>query len=196
MPQTNVPLVKPVSRDDMERWADQLLGQYYPDSLTGRERLPVDDILDRLLPQAFQIDFGIDDLPAGVEGIAEPPNRLTIGPDVFDALGEAGRARFTGCHEAVHALVHLPQLTQRLVSGSAAASLYRRSEVPTYRDPEWQANRGAAALLMPARATWALIERHGYTPEPLLETFGVSRQAASHRIDDAANGRLWRPPLT
>ena len=143
------------------------------------------------------MDFGIDELPLGVEGIAEPPNRLTISPDVFDALGHAGRARFTGSHEAVHALLHLRQLTARLESpGGGAARLHRRSDVPAYRDPEWQANRGAAALLMPARVTWALISKYGFNPDPLVETFGVSQQAATFRVDDAAGGRLWRPRMT
>ena len=65
-------------------------------------------------------------------------NRILIREDIYSRAVEGqGRARFTIIHEIGHALLH----------GGRSVS-YARGEIPTYCDPEWQANAFAGEFLM------------------------------------------------
>ena len=91
--------------------------------------------------------------------------------------------------------MHLRQINSRYES-SGSVQMHRRERIVPYRDPEWQANRGAAALLMPAIPFWrvfgARLDR--VDPAEVARTFGVSYTAAKYRLDDALAGRMWRTP--
>jgi hypothetical protein len=92
-----------------------------------------------------------------------------IREDVYDgALRDEPRQRFTVAHEAGHAMMHIGTLN-RVPANTG--------KVPTYRDPEWQANRFAGALLMPRH-----LVRQCQTIEEIMRRFGVSREAAAARI--------------
>lgn len=52
------------------------------------------------------------------------------------------RDRFTLCHEIGHYFLHRPEIMS-----------FARGEVPTYRDPEWQANTFAGELMAPYELT-------------------------------------------
>ena len=64
---------------------------------------------------------------------------MTIREDVYDrAVDGNARDRFTLCHELGHFLLHTPERVS-----------FARGEVPTYMDPEWQANVFAGELMAP-----------------------------------------------
>ena len=192
MPQDKVPLVSPLSRIQIDAWGEAFLERHFPELLRGPGPLPIRKIVDIILPRDYGIDVGVADMTGAVEGICEPPDRLTLRSDVYDGLDGSGPDRFTGAHEVVHAIGHLPQLNARYES-SVRVPVYRRSRVRAFEDPEWQANRGAAALLMPASVVWQLLQRWGNDPSALVDAFGVSVTAARFRIDDALNNRLLTP---
>lgn len=193
MTSRRVPVVRPESRHSIDRWADAFLGQHYPHLLERPGLLPVDHLIDVILPRHYGVDSGIDTLPPGVEGVTEPPNRITIRDSAYDGIIAGNpRDRFTGAHEATHAVRHLHQINQRFES-TGGVRLHRRSEVPVYADPEWQANRGAAALLMPARVIARMTLAGKVAAPDVARLFGVSMQAAEYRLDDAAAGRMWMP---
>uniref|UniRef100_E6VH73 IrrE N-terminal-like domain-containing protein n=1 Tax=Rhodopseudomonas palustris (strain DX-1) TaxID=652103 RepID=E6VH73_RHOPX len=92
-----------------------------------------------------------------------------IREDVYDAaVADNPRHRFTVAHEAGHALMHVGTLNRMPASDG---------KVPAYRDPEWQANRFAAALLMPRQ-----LVKKCRSVEEIMQRFGVSREAAELRI--------------
>ena len=192
MPQDSVPLVSPLRRIDIDAWGEGFLRTHFPALLQEPGKLPIREIVDIVLPRDYEVDVGVADLNGAVEGICEPPNRLTLRAEVYDGLDDSGHDRFTGAHEVTHALGHLPQLNARYES-TVGVPVYRRSRVKPFRDPEWQANRGAAALLMPAVMVRWLLERCGPDIPAFASVFGVSRKAASYRIDDALNNRLLTP---
>src|SRR5690606_22594420 len=101
---------------------------------------------------------------------------------VYDALmdGQA-RARYTTPHACGHGVLHRPENQNPLVE-NAPPTLYRRQELPRYRNPEWHANVFAAAFLMPTAAVRALVDRYGADPYAMAETFGVSPRAADLRL--------------
>jgi hypothetical protein len=92
---------------------------------------------------------------------------LYLREDVYArAVRNVPRDRFTVAHEVGHALMHVGSLN--MVDASC--------EVPKYRNPEWQANWFAGALLMPAR-----FARRCYSVKEMEEKFGVSTSAARRR---------------
>ena len=66
-------------------------------------------------------------------------NIMRIREDVYNgAVDGIPRDRFTLCHELGHYLLHQPEYVS-----------YARGDIPTYCQPEWQANTFAAELMAP-----------------------------------------------
>lgn len=101
-------------------------------------------------------------------GQMDPGKRtVALRLDVYEGLiAHRGRDRFTACHEIGHAVMHGGRLN-RLAPGLKPAP---------YRDPEWQANTFASALLMPAHMM-AVVG----SIEDAAEEFGVTEEAARVR---------------
>lgn len=90
-------------------------------------------------------------------------NVMTIREDVYKRAVEGNpRDRFTLCHELGHYLLHQPECIS-----------YARGDVPTYRNPEWQANTFAAELMAPR----GLVK--DMTIEEIAQKCGMSYQAAA-----------------
>lgn len=88
---------------------------------------------------------------------------MYIREDVYEGVARGvPRDRFTLCHELGHYLLHQPERVS-----------HARGDVPTYRNPEWQANTFAAELMAP----YHLIK--DMTVEEIMEKCGMSRQAAT-----------------
>lgn len=66
-------------------------------------------------------------------------NIMRIRQNVYEgAIQGNPRDRFTLCHEFGHWLLHQPESVN-----------FARGDIPTYCDPEWQANTFAAELMIP-----------------------------------------------
>ena len=90
-------------------------------------------------------------------------NIMRIREDVYDgAVAGNPRDRFTLCHELGHFLMHQPQYIS-----------YARGDVPTYCQPEWQANTFAAELMAP----FELVK--DMTAKQIAESCGMSMMAAN-----------------
>ena len=192
-----VPEVKPLSRAAIDKWGCSIIEQHCPRLNEQLGHFPLLDFLDIVLPGHYRVDTGIEDLPVGVHGLSLLPNKLIIDPEIYARIDEGEpQARFTGAHEITHVLQHIPQINARCeVSGSI--QLYRREQIVPYRDPEWQANCGAAALLMPAISFWRFFGARldDVDPAEIAAAFGVSYSAAGHRLSHARSGRMWRPNM-
>ena len=99
MPQDKVPLVSPLRRIQIDAWGEAFLERHFPELLREPGPLPVRKIVDIILPRDYRIDVGVADMTGAVEGICEPPDRLTLRSDVYDGLDESGPDRFTGAHD-------------------------------------------------------------------------------------------------
>ena len=90
-------------------------------------------------------------------------NVMRIRLDVYlGAIKGNPRDRFTLCHELGHYLMHQPKYIS-----------YARGSVPTYCQPEWQANTFAAELMAP----YDLVK--DMQPEEIAEKCGMSLTAAT-----------------
>lgn len=90
-------------------------------------------------------------------------NVMRIRQDVYDrAVDGSPRDRFTLCHELGHYLLHQPEYIS-----------YARGSIPTYCQPEWQANTFAAELMAP----YHLVKN--MTVEEIARNCGMSKTAAN-----------------
>ncbi|KAB7782195.1 ImmA/IrrE family metallo-endopeptidase [Methylorubrum populi] len=139
-------------------------------------------LTDPFLDVARLLEFGLKGIAPGFEfqvldrevmgsrhGQMDPAERtVALRLDVYEGLiAHRGRDRFTACHEIGHAVLHGSRLN-RLGPGMRPPA--------AYRDPEWQANTFAGALLMPAHMMVVC-----GSIEDAVEEFGVTEDAARVR---------------
>jgi hypothetical protein len=178
-----VPAVSPRSRAQIEQEAQVIIGRFYPDLLREPGRFPVLDFFD-LLKDEFGLEPCVEQLSDGVEGITWPDGRVVLSEQTYRGASEGdGRSRFTVVHEGYHGIRHRREIRTALVH-TGELVLYRRSSIPAYRDPEWQAHTFASAALMPEPMVRLVAAS---TPRIQLawkvqNVFGVSNRAAEVRL--------------
>lgn len=183
-----VPKVQPLSRQAIEGIAEAFVARVSPSTLDGSKALPVEHIAEFKLADLFGVQFHVDNLPSGVEGRFEGQT-LTLATEVYNQLLRGvPRSRFTVAHEIGHCAMHR-RILQFLNSetNTKAVALYRRDTIESFRDPEWQANVFAGAVLMPIGAVKTIEASlpHQFRrllPDRLASRMGVSEEAARIRV--------------
>lgn len=177
-----VPIVPALSCYKIGQVAESLIKIAYPTLLQKPQPFPIDKFFEKDLPALLSYEYAVQELPHGIEGATDPIEKeVVLSPDSYDLLLEGnGRARFTACHEIGHVILHARFLRERLLDGRGTVKLHR-SNIPAYKDPEYQADAFASALLMPTTHVQNLLKR-GVTSKNLASIFQVSRQAAEVRI--------------
>lgn len=182
-----VPQVSPMSRAKIELQATQITQQFWPELLEQPGRFPVLDFFE-LLRDAYGLDPGVGQLSEGVEGITWPDGRVFVSEETYRGAAEGkGRPRFTIPHEGYHGIQHRRQIRNALVH-TGQLVLHRRQAIPAYRDPEWQANTFASALLMPATMVQIVASQtdRWELGNVMQDVFGVSYRAAEVRLEKLA----------
>lgn len=160
----------PRSGDNIEDLADavrkifQLNDVYYfPVVPFAENGLPV-------LVEGLTFDVVESDLLGARMGAVDPlTGEFMIREDVYNgAAAGHPRHRFTIAHESGHALMHIGTLNRLPMTSG---------RVEAFRDPEWQANRFAAALLMPRH-----LVKTCTTVSEIMQRFGVSKECAELRV--------------
>lgn len=163
----------PMSWDAIENTAWQVRENC---GITSNPYFNVIRFLEHVLPKLYP-DFTYEIVDDSELGDAEGMNclgtpKIILPESVYEALYmDDGRARFTVAHEIGHLILH-PK--HRLSLSRNVGEV-----VPAFRDPEKQANRFAAALLMPKRL---LVNYRSATVADIMDIFGVSNQAAEIRM--------------
>ena len=177
-------VVSPRSRSDIEEVTEQLIERFQPAHCRLPGALDLEYLAEVELYNAFGFDIGPAKLDASVEAVSIPSERVIfIREDVYEALGRSqGRARFTVAHEIGHLVLH-GEVAEPFMSGNAATFYRKKGEIAPYRDPEWQAETFAGALLMPASTVRKLVADGGRSNELLSSVFEVSWAAARVRLE-------------
>ena len=177
-----LPAVHPRSRNDIEKMASRLIKAHYPDLLRVPGAFPIDEFAEFICPEVYGFSIGPSDLLSHIEAVTNPKRKVTfLRPDVYDGLLDGdNRARFTTCHELGHLLLH--SNVDSDFTASSQVRFFRKEELPPYRDPEWQADNFAGALLMPLPALDVYIAQYGSELNDLARKFHVSTDAAKVRI--------------
>lgn len=145
--------------------------------LTDVPYFPVVDIVEKVLGNILdEISFEVASASEmdDAEGLTCPRGKfIRIREDVYDEACTGGvRARFTFAHELGHLLLHTD--AEKPLARASAAERLR-----PFNSAEMQANRFAGTLLMPSRL---ILPTDG--PDDVMRRFGVSRPAATFRLDD------------
>ncbi len=159
-------MVAPVSRKEIKDFANDIRKC---SGLPDVGFFPLLDFVELVLPQmdpefTFCVEedwrMGNDQANYNVQN-----KTMKLRESVYEgACRGNGRDRFTLAHEIGHYFMHNDVVLSRAEPGS---------RIPAYRDPEWQANTFAAALLMPDH----LID--GLTPKQIAKKCGTSESAAA-----------------
>lgn len=98
-------------------------------------------------------------------------------PEDLEKVVGVRRKRYTIAHELSHMILgHKPPA---LLYGRGTPS--RREDIPLYRDPEWQADKGASFLLMTAAGVET---KCLFTAREVSEMFNVSEESAGYFLND------------
>lgn len=163
---------QPLSRMDIRRFAKgcrEKLG------LANEVRIDILWLMENVFPVLFRkYNFRLEIVTAeelgGNHGLTNPETgRILIREDVYEgAYRGNGRDRLTMTHEFAHFMMH-----DGVTLGLARVGEYE--SIPTYCDPEWQANAFAAEFLMDADLI------RDMTPAEIAKQCGVSLQAATYQ---------------
>jgi len=183
-----VPVVSGMSKEGIERAALRFLQKYNPESLASPSPVPIADIIEFDMPnEHLNLVVRVGTLPPPLEAITDSitrPGMIDLVLDIltYEALRDGNcRARFTAAHEAGHIELHAHQMPDAFHTGMYQA-FARRSDLPAYRDPEWQANYFAACVLMNREVMKAIVAKHGRSAEAVSDLLQVSLPAASRRL--------------
>ena len=136
---------------------------------------PVMAFLESVLSDKLEfvsLDVWPDAKCEGAEGYTCQKGEYIILPESVyrQAWDNMPRARFTVAHELGHLFLH---------AGRPLPRIQTTQRVAPFRDPEKQADRFAASLLMPWPHFRGIESRH-----EVVDLFGVSNQAAEIRYDE------------
>ncbi len=159
-------MAPPLSRRIIENFAEYVRQQI---GLNNNLYVPIIKILEHIIPRldpSFQLETLYEnEMNNEYARYCPQTNTLSIRQDVYMlACNDDPRHRFTVAHELGHYFMH-----DDITAFSRCES---NANIPTFRDPEWQANVFAAAFLMPKR----LIK--GMTPLQIAQSCKTSLQSA------------------
>lgn len=138
-------IAQPLSRKEIRRITQNLRNIL---GLENQPYFPIMPFIEGTLPMVDP-EFNLEILPkdemGNIHGLTFPEkHQILLREDVYEgACNGKGRDRFTVAHELGHYVLHTP-------SKIMLAKLESGITVPSYMDPEWQADVFAGELLMPA----------------------------------------------
>ncbi|BET60306.1 ImmA/IrrE family metallo-endopeptidase [Geobacter sp. 60473] len=175
-------LFQGMSGVQIDHLATNIIVQYQPEVLKGGKAFDVHRFVDTKLEDLTGvIPVYSNELPPEIYGLTDSANKQVIfQEDLATDESSLNFFRSTQAHETGHCFLHVPQLQQRSrtqvfrqAKGEDGIHLYRKDDIPIYRNPEWQAWRFAGALLMPENPL-RMILRDGASLGEIAETFGVN----------------------
>ncbi|XDD52526.1 ImmA/IrrE family metallo-endopeptidase (plasmid) [Leptospira sp. WS92.C1] len=180
-----VPIVKALSRKDVNRAADIFRERVDSAGLKMSYPIPIMDILEfGYLKKLYNYEWRTESMQSGLKGYTEFVEReLVLSEETYEGAS-AGNSSclFTVAHELGHVVLHDRQMTNRLYEQKEIVKL-NRGNIEAFKDPEWQANEFAAAFLMPFDQVRKILTENNFFPETEISfEFGVSDIAASIRI--------------
>lgn len=184
--------VAPMSGAGIDQEAATLLKHSQANCLDPRfpQKVDVEAIFEFDIPKLTGFKTGFCDYPDGIEGCTDVGNLTSNVSSSLLKKNMKNRRRSTIPHEAGHIWLHAPQLIRaRKVlifkdeKGRVHSGLPRLSPqfVRRFENPEWQADRFAAALLMPTEPVKACVQ-HGLSIPQIASLFEVSVALATSRL--------------
>ena len=178
-----VPEVPGRSWSGIDKIANRVLSQVYPELLYKPSAFPVIDFIEFELTGLCGYKLCVEELPPLIEAQTDFISKeIILSQDTYEKLHYNDvRARFTAVHEVGHVFLHSAHFEEIIIQKRTAIRL-SRSAIPPFKDPECQANVFAASILMPTKHVVNVVQQ-GNGPMELCNVFDVSWEAATHRIN-------------
>jgi uncharacterized protein DUF955 len=178
----------PCSGDQLEEMAILFLSKVQPEALIKPERVDIELIFDVDVPDLLGISTRYLDLPERIYGETNARKKTsTVSKKLAEHSNKSERRFFRSTlgHEIGHCIKHVKELnTFASILGEEELIHYRadQSKVPLFRNPEWQAWRLGAALLMPREPFINAFNLHGKNIGILVDIFDVNPAFVKSRI--------------
>jgi len=172
---------KPRSNKDLESLSLNLVKHYQPGVINQKQRFDTEEFFDVDLEKLTGVATDYQHLESGIYGYTDTDEMVcAISKELADDPSSEYFFRSTTAHEIAHAVLHVSDYRLRRAilrsvnkKGHDSLRLFHESEIPLYRNPEWQAWRFAGALLMPAQAFLSAV-KSGESLRDLSQHFGVN----------------------
>jgi Zn-dependent peptidase ImmA (M78 family) len=184
-----IPSTRSRSGNEIEEIALNIIKKFQPEILDRAAPFDIEMFFECDLEQICGVEPDYRELPTGIYGYTDSEAmESVISSELMDDWVEKRFCRSTIAHETGHALIHVPEFKLKKAmlkslqhKDDVSLRLYRDSEVPVYKNPEWQAWRFAGALLMPAPVIKAAIN-DGLDVRQLAELFQVNGAFVRSRL--------------
>lgn len=183
-------IFKPMSGQKIDRMAESVIARFQPEVLSGKAAFDIEAFVELELEDLTGINYDLSEvLPPGIYGVTDCKERkLWIRRDLVEDENKERFFRSTLAHEVGHSILHAPDLIRAgkqeiFEQGNSdnGARLYRKSNLPVYRNPEWQAYRYAGALLMPTNPFKKMVYE-GASVQELAVFFNVNPAFVRNRL--------------
>ena len=158
---------------EIDTIAQRELHRFQPAAIDEPQVVEVEAIFELGLPR-FGIEPDYQHLEQrGIQGYTDSQNMIcVVSSELADDPAASPYFRSTVAHEIGHAILHIPEFRRRrqtLVfeqfTNDTVLHRLPDTQIPIYKNPEWQAHRFAGGLLMPEMAVQKAImsNRGDYT---------------------------------
>lgn len=178
-----VVIASPRSGAQIDLQMQNIVRKFQPDALSVPMSFDIESFFEFHLEEISGVVSAYRELPLGVDGYTDSDTmESVVSTDLIDTddLVTRRRGRSTIAHESVHAIIHVPEFRAKkswLRSLHEAKNdnlrLFRQEQVEMFRNPEWQAWRGAKGLLMPIASVYQAANK-GYKLTELAEIYDVN----------------------
>jgi Zn-dependent peptidase ImmA (M78 family) len=175
-------LFEGMSGKQIDSLALTLIRKHQPAVLQGTKAFDIHRFVDTKLEDLIEVTpIYSSELPFEIYGLTDSANKqVIIQEELANDASSVNFFRSTLAHETGHCFIHVPQLQKinrtqifRQAKNDDGIHLYRKDNIPVYRNPEWQAWRFAGALLMPEAPLRAMLN-DGADLSDIADHFGVN----------------------
>jgi len=161
-------IANPRSGRELERLALKIVKVFQPEILAEPGPFDIERFFDCELEAITKVKTDYRALPNGIHGYTDSATmESVISTELMEDVSQLFFARSTMSHEVGHAVIHVPEfrLKKAILTSihnaqhDATLRMHRESDVPVFKNPEWQAWRFAGALLVPEVSIKEAIKR-------------------------------------
>lgn len=185
-----VPIADPLSGQQIENYANQIVNGYQPAALHTPQPFDIERFYEIELEILTGVRGEYRECPPGIYGYTDINEMVSVvAVRLFDDPFQLPFQRSTTAHEACHAVLHARQFRRRkqwlkFVQNNQNLKLFRRERIEPFRDPEWQAWRMAKALLIPRPSLYTALRAGNRSVGELADLYQVNPAFVRSRLRD------------
>lgn len=150
-------IASPRSGVEIDEIALRIIREFQPEVLNEPAPFDIERFFECELEELSGVKPDYREMQNGIYGYTDSDALETvISSDLIDDPFQLMFCRSTMAHEIGHVIIHVPEFRFKKAllrsihdKKHVSLQLYRETDIPVYKNPEWQAWRFAGAILMP-----------------------------------------------